>query len=399
MKNLNLKFQAILFSLAVFLFSCGKDPQPVVAKSAAKSITSFKFSALTPVANGTVTEANKTITVLVPNGTPLTALVPAVQVSEKASISPLSGTAQNFTNPVKYTVTAEDGSTQDYIVTVMIDQAVSFTITNLSTTALQQDGLLFVYGTNFGDDYTKNKIVLINKTNNSSFELPALLISLATSMVVKLPANLPVGEYNAKVFIGLQSKLMPETFTVTMHAPEISNVDKTAVVRGENLIITGQYFQALGNTVFLENAGNSTGLQIVNESPTLIEVKVPDSTVPGSYTLKVQSNQKQISSGTITVTLPAAAPQIVSINKVSFSLGEIMIINGQNFKKANAAANINFIPFLSGLTMVRSGIVNADGTQVSYSIPQDFTTGTYIIIVEAGGEFSEEYNQVIQIMP
>lgn len=45
-------------------------------------------------------------------------LVPVIQVSDKASVSPASGTAQDFTDSVTYTVTAEDHSEQEYIVTV-----------------------------------------------------------------------------------------------------------------------------------------------------------------------------------------------------------------------------------------------------------------------------------------
>ena len=53
----------------------------------------------------------------VPFGTEVTALVPTI-VHTGASVSPASGAAQDFTSPVNYTVTAEDGSTQAYEVTV-----------------------------------------------------------------------------------------------------------------------------------------------------------------------------------------------------------------------------------------------------------------------------------------
>ncbi|MEK6753498.1 MAG: hypothetical protein AABZ00_14670, partial [Chloroflexota bacterium] len=59
------------------------------------------------------------ITVLVPNGTDVTTLVPTISHTG-ASVSPNSGVAQDFTNPVIYTVTAEDASTQLYTVTVTV---------------------------------------------------------------------------------------------------------------------------------------------------------------------------------------------------------------------------------------------------------------------------------------
>ncbi len=87
--------------------------------SSDKSITSFNFESLSPSVNGTVDNSAYTVTAVVPAGTDVTALTPTIMLSgDLASISPSSGTIQDFTNPVTYTVTAEDGSTQSYTVTV-----------------------------------------------------------------------------------------------------------------------------------------------------------------------------------------------------------------------------------------------------------------------------------------
>jgi hypothetical protein len=47
--------------------------------------------------------------------------VPTIAISDKASISPDNSLVQDFTNPVVYTVTAEDTSTETYTVTVTIE--------------------------------------------------------------------------------------------------------------------------------------------------------------------------------------------------------------------------------------------------------------------------------------
>ncbi|WP_165872265.1 DUF5018 domain-containing protein [Tenacibaculum sp. M341] len=54
----------------------------------------------------------------VPEGTDITNLTPEILLSDEAEVSPLSGTPQNFSNPVNYTVTAEDGSEKEYTVYV-----------------------------------------------------------------------------------------------------------------------------------------------------------------------------------------------------------------------------------------------------------------------------------------
>jgi len=94
-------------------------------------ITQFDFS--TPSTIGTINNTNHTITLSVPNGTNVTSLSPTIAVSTGATISPLSGAPQDFTNPVVYTVTAQDtATTQNYTVTVTILPPTTYTITAIA---------------------------------------------------------------------------------------------------------------------------------------------------------------------------------------------------------------------------------------------------------------------------
>lgn len=112
----------MLAAVAVTSFQCSDDDSsPEEPKGTGKSITSFKLSGLTPTVTATINDgAAKAITATVPVGTNVTALVPTIEISADASVSPTSGTAQNFTSPVTYTVTAEDGSKQLYTVTITV---------------------------------------------------------------------------------------------------------------------------------------------------------------------------------------------------------------------------------------------------------------------------------------
>ncbi len=110
-----------------------------VTIAAPKAITAFSFSS--PAATGTINEINHTITVIVPYGTNVTALVPTITISSGASISPSSGVARNFTNPVTYTVTGADSTTQAYTVTVTFTAA-SKAITAFSFTSPAATGAI-----------------------------------------------------------------------------------------------------------------------------------------------------------------------------------------------------------------------------------------------------------------
>lgn len=92
-----------------------------LAPSPLKAITAFSLSESV----GTINETDKTIAVNLPAGTDVTALIAtftttgvSVKVGETFQAS--GETANNFTNPVVYTVTAADTTTQDYTVNLTV---------------------------------------------------------------------------------------------------------------------------------------------------------------------------------------------------------------------------------------------------------------------------------------
>ena len=89
----------------------------VSSKSAAKVINSFSVSELGSKVDGKIDYSNHTISLEVFSGVDINNLKPTIQISDRATISPNTGTAEDFSSPVVYTVTAENGSTQDYTVT------------------------------------------------------------------------------------------------------------------------------------------------------------------------------------------------------------------------------------------------------------------------------------------
>jgi hypothetical protein len=107
---------SILFSVAVEL-------------SDEKDILSFSLTEQT--GPSTINATDHTVAIEVTQGTNVTALAPVISVSDRATIDPASGTARDFTSAVTYTVTAEDGSTQDWTVTVSV--AVGIQDVNSST--------------------------------------------------------------------------------------------------------------------------------------------------------------------------------------------------------------------------------------------------------------------------
>jgi len=67
-----------------------------------------------------INAGNHTVEIEVGAGTDVSALIPAIAVSENATIDPDTGTEQDFTNPFEYTVTAENSDEQIWTVVVGI---------------------------------------------------------------------------------------------------------------------------------------------------------------------------------------------------------------------------------------------------------------------------------------
>lgn len=85
----------------------------------------LSFSLVEQIGPATIDSGTGTIEITVAPGTEVTALVPTIEVSLGATISPLSDVAQDFTSAVVYTVTAQDGTTtKAWTVTVTISSII-----------------------------------------------------------------------------------------------------------------------------------------------------------------------------------------------------------------------------------------------------------------------------------
>jgi len=138
--------QRLIVMLAAFIFAISLTlingaVTDLEAASSAKAITAFSFT--NPAATGTINESAKTISVIVPYGTDVTALV-ATFTTTGVSVK-VNGLAQqsgvninNFTSPLPYVVWAEDNSIATYVVTVYLDSG-AFRLPDTGQTACYND--------------------------------------------------------------------------------------------------------------------------------------------------------------------------------------------------------------------------------------------------------------------
>ena len=139
MKRKEILILLLILLILTLISGCAPSVTPVL--SGAKEITSYRFEAtINPVLSsdveGTIDSDNHTVSLTVPYDTPLTSLVATFTLSSGATAKigtapQVSGTTANdFTHSLTYTVTAEDGSTQDWVVTVTIANPVRYVATD-----------------------------------------------------------------------------------------------------------------------------------------------------------------------------------------------------------------------------------------------------------------------------
>lgn len=104
----------VIISVSILIVACEKEDEPQ------NKIKSFIFGSTIPLSEGIIDDKNNTIDVTVPYQTDVTALIPTIILSDGATVEPASGIAQDFTNPVTYTVTSENGANREYEVTVTV---------------------------------------------------------------------------------------------------------------------------------------------------------------------------------------------------------------------------------------------------------------------------------------
>jgi hypothetical protein len=187
---------------------------------AALAITSFSFPSVG--AGGTIDENAKTIAVTVPFGTDVTTLVAtftstgqSVRVGSTLQVSGV--TANDFSSPVTYTVTATDGSTANYTVTVsVLDPSGSIVV--LSSVSLEP-------ATVTGGNGATGSVTLSNPAPAGG----ALVTLSSNSAVATVPASVMVAAGAVNQLFAASTNAVTALTTATIFAT-YSGVTKSTVL-------------------------------------------------------------------------------------------------------------------------------------------------------------------------
>jgi hypothetical protein len=257
-----------------------------VVSSTGKAITAFKFANFgTTDINGSINGTN--IAVTVPSIVNITSLTPTIAHNGK-SISPASGIAQDFSSPIQYTVTGGDNTTQNYTVTVNVENdSLASALAWLKNNA--KDGRAYtivprrdesIASTNLSYDYKPVGVILkgggserkISLSSNGYLFLVSDFVTLTLDNNITLQGRsgnsgslVVVNGYSAELVMNNGSKITGNTYTVSGDDADISGsgvyVERGGftmnggTVSNNTLAFTGGYGTGYGAGVCVESQG------------------------------------------------------------------------------------------------------------------------------------------------
>jgi len=299
----------LIVTVEIVMVGCSGLDSPL---NDTKAITAFNIA--TPYTTGVITEGTRTIAITVPYGTDVTSLTPTITYKGK-SISPASGVAQDFTSPVTYTVTAANGSSQAYVVTVTMDKNPTKVITAFDITSpVTATGVI---------DETAHTIAITVPHNTDRTSLtPTITYTTGASIS---PASEVAQDFS-------NSETVPVTYTVTA-ADSSTREYKVTVTLAlvTDKAITAFKFVSLAATGIITESSHTIavtvpiGTDVTSLTPTITHIGssiIPASgvaqnfTSPVTYTVTAADSSTQAYAVTVRPILPLV---MISVPAGTFS--------------------------------------------------------------------------------
>jgi formylglycine-generating enzyme required for sulfatase activity len=336
----------------------------VVVLDSAKAITAFSFTDANAELSSTITAAisGTTITVSVPYGTDVTALVATYTTTgstvEVNSTAQTSGTTSNdFSSHLIYTVTANDGTTQDYAVVVIEESDVSITAFSFtdanpelsSTVTASINGTAITATMPIGTNVTALEATFTTTGSSVTVDSTPQESGITTNdfssdVIYTVTAEDDTTmDYTVTVTVPLDSAKDITAFSFTDANPELSST-VNATINGTTIMAAVPYGT---DVTALEATFTTTGLSVaVDSTPQVSGSTTNDFSSDVTYTVTAEDDTTK----DYTVTLSSVAG-----DPVNFSVGGI-------------AFTMNFVP--GGLTFL---------TGVDDSGPPGTVTDAYLV--------------------
>jgi len=359
-----------VMALAVFT-ACEKEDE--VIKSSEKQMKEFFIVSDSKKIEGTIHQESSIIDVEVPYSTDVSSLITELVISDKATVKPNSGVVQDFTSPVTYMVSAEDGSTATYKVSVTVAN-----IKNADILGFTVDGMQ-------GDINQEEKTITLTLPHTAEISNLKPVLTISEGASVNRNSAVEVNFTETVIYTVTNSDGHTKSYQVTINKAQST----------ENNILSfvfGQFSPAI--ECVIDNSTNTIKAVIPWDAEFDIYDMTPTLTISDNATVNPSNNTSQsfkvekeytvtaedATTRTYKVNVkvedaPAATVHPLSITQ--YGKGSELTITGTNLTKCTVTASNE-----SG-----SFILNAESqtkTEVVFELPSysSFTVGEYKLVMK-----------------
>ncbi len=375
-----------------------------VASASAKAISAYSFVGFTAAA-GTIDEAAKTISVTLPSGTAVTALVATftstgASVKVGATAQSSAATGNNFTAPVAYTVTAADGSSATYSVSVTLSPSsakasTAFSFAGLAGSAgtINEAARTIAVTVPFGTDVrslaatfattgASVKVGAVVQTSNATlnnFTNPvAYVVAAADGSTTTYTVSVSVAQNSAKAIAAYSFVGFPAAAGI------INETAKTIAVNlpfGTNVSALVATFTTTGTSVKV-GAAVQTSTATANNF-----------TAPVAYV--VTAADGTTATYTVTVSVALSSAKVISAYSFAGFAGDPGVIDETASPKTivvNLPKGTNVGALIATYTTTGAGVKVGAVAQTSTVTANNFTTGAVAYSVSAADGSTATYN-------
>ena len=344
------------------------------AQPDAKTISAFSVAGVA----GVITEAGNTISVTLPNGTNVAALVATFTTTgagvKVAGTDQKSGTTANsFATPVTYTVTAANGSTVAYVVTVTVAGSSAKAVTTFALArvagTINESAKTIAVTMPFGTDLTA--LIATFATTGASVTVgPALQTSGATPNNFTTPARYTVTAADGTTTTYTVTVTVVGDSAKAITAFSINGASGTINEGAKNISVTlpsGTLLTGLAATFTCTGTGMKVGTAVQTSA-----ITTNNFTNPVAYTVTAADGSS--ATYTVTVTLAAALPKGPPVVLLG-AAGNYVVLAETKVSTVPASVitgNVGISPaatsFLTGFSLTKVGTTSAISTQVIGSL-------------------------------
>ncbi|MBU3025368.1 Ig-like domain-containing protein, partial [Zobellia galactanivorans] len=339
-----------------------------ISLQSANDIEAFALNG--QIETATIDTEEHTVSVTVPEGTPLSVAPIMLTVSEGATVTPGLLQERDFSSPVEYTVISGNGTAQVWTVTAKV-----LVLPVAGDTDITAFGLP---GQNSSDIDTENHTITVNVPDGTNLNVAPQVLEISPGATVA-PAIGQVRDFSGAVTYTVSPETgTPQVWTVNVTVSQPTGSDNA--ITGFALPVQNSVAINDVNHTITVNVPNGTDLNVV---PSQLDISTGANIEPGpasqqdfsqpvNYTVTAENGNPQV--WTVNVDVAANQPPVANDDRAAVELGETVRINViDNDSDVDNPNSDLVISGVLGVQPINAGSFTIEGQEIVFTSSGDYT--------------------------